>query len=135
MFAWIGRSVLGLVLLAQAPVEVDLDQDYMRTLRSGSVQAGITLIALHKDGSPARGFIQCAGTWFKHEDVEDNIVSGEELPFRMDSRGAVVMNPHVDDEQIHCWAEDKGMLGSVSIHFSADDPIHVRRFTLSQEMK
>lgn len=103
------------LLAVQAP-DVDLEQDSLLT-RSGSAQAMVTLIATYPDGTPLRGFIQCGGTWFKHADEAD-VLEGEALPFRTDSRGAIIVNPHVEDEWITCWASGDGAHGKVLVELS-----------------
>lgn len=119
-------------LLAQAPFEpLTLEQDYLRT-KSGSGMAMVTLIALHEDGTPLRGYISCAGSWFKHQDGEPTFYASS-LPFRTDARGAIVMNPSLEDEWIACSATDKGKKGTVVVDFTDAEPLHIVTFVLNKE--
>jgi hypothetical protein len=75
----------------------------------------VTIVVTHKDGTPMRGYVRCLGWWFKYEDDPNRSFAGDSFPFATDSRGVVVMNPHLEDEWIHCWADDKGKHGEVSV--------------------
>jgi len=93
----------------------DLERERLST-GNGSPLAMITVIARYEDGSPVRGEISCSGNWFKHEDGDPQF-SGPALPFRTDSRGAVILNPHLDDAWIVCWCEQDGQSGKVLVSF------------------
>ncbi len=132
MALWIGRSVLLALWLAQVS-EPTLEQQYALATGGGSHHALVTLIELHEDGTPVRGFIACSGWWQKYQDLQtdEEPVFYENLAFRTDSRGAIVMNPHTDNEWVHCWSSDKGKHGSVTVQFDEDDPFHVVTFILN----
>jgi hypothetical protein len=118
MQAWIGRSVL--LLLALAPA---IESSYV--LPGDDVDhAMVTLIAVHRDGTPVRGFIRCLGFWWKHAD-EHQVIEGVALPFATDSRGAVIMNPRLADKQITCWSEDRGMHGEVTVNLATTSVAHI----------
>jgi hypothetical protein len=127
MLTWIGRGVATALLLAQM-AEPSLETDYLRL--KGSAFALVTLIAVHVDGTPVRGFIRCDGEWFKYADEED-VLWGVALPFKTDARGAVVMNPHLDIEQLHCWSEDRGMRGDVTVDLS---DTHIETIVLNRKV-
>lgn len=128
MRSWMGRGVFALLLLAQA-VDGGLQQDYLAT-RTGSPHALVTIIAVHQDGTPVRGYIQCAGEWFKHAD-EDTVIWSEALPFKTDSRGAVTFNPRLEDEQILCWCIDNGMRGDIAVNLSGT---HIETLVLNRKV-
>jgi hypothetical protein len=78
------------------------------------------LVAVHRDGTPARGTIACDGLWVKHadEDKDENYQEWDfRLPFRTDSRGAVVFNPTPDmlGDRLTCYAESKGLSGTLTL--------------------
>ena len=106
-------GAVALALVLQTPTLLD---EYRALTGDGSDLAMITIIATYPDGAPAREFIRCEGWWFKHAD-EDHVTSGLAQPFRVDSRGAVIMNPHVTDEWIDCWAQENGFYGRVRVTF------------------
>ena len=119
-------SFAALLLIGQ---EGDLEQDYQRAHR-GSRLAMLTIIATYADGSPMRGTIACGGWWFKHQDGADHITV-EALPFATDARGAVILNPHLDDAWLVCEATDGVRSGSVTVSFSDDHPTGVYRVEVS----
>lgn len=123
------RVVLIVALLMQEP---DLSRDYQALYGPGSELAMITLIATFPDGSPARGFIRCAGNWHKHAD-EDVVLAGPELPFQVDGRGAIVMNPHVDDDYVECWCQERGYYGRVRVTFSRQEPTQIGHIRMRRE--
>lgn len=123
------RTILIVALLMQEP---DLIKDYQHAYGNGSELAMVTLIARYPDGSPVRGFIRCAGTWFKHAD-EERIFYGPELPFQTDSRGAVIMNPSVEDEYIECWSQERGYYGRVRVDFSVERPTRIAHIRMRRE--
>lgn len=95
-----------LVLLAQVNSgEIDLEQERLRMF-NGTEHALVTLIARHADGSLARGTIACQGLWFKYQDKKDEQAWDWALPFKTDSRGAIIMNPHLEDGSMDCTAID-----------------------------
>lgn len=132
MLTWIGRSVLMGLLLAQSPDDdkASLERDRLATI-NGSPYGLITIIARHVDGSPVRGYISCSGVWMKHEDggPEEWALN---MPFKTDSRGAIVMNPNIEDEWMVCQSADKGRRGTVLVEFSEDDPMKVVTFVLNE---
>jgi hypothetical protein len=132
MTIWIGRSVLAGLLLAQT-AEPTLDQQYRTAIGVGSHHALVTLIAVHTDGTPVRGDIYCAGFWQKYQDLltDEKPKFYENLAFKTDSRGAVVMNPRTNNEWVTCWAEDGGKRGSVVVEFSDNNPSHVAEIVLT----
>ena len=107
-----------------------LELDRLATV-NGSPFAMVTLIALHEDGSPVRGYIRCSGVWTKHQDGQPEEYEWG-MPFKTDMRGAVVMNPHIAHEWIVCSSNDKGRYGKVLVEFSEDDPVKVVRFILNE---
>ena len=111
--------LIAALLVTQEPI-IDLDFD-RRALWGGSPLAAITFIARYEDGRPVRGFVRCLGTWYKHAD-EDTVMYASELPFKTDSRGAVIMNPHVDDEWIQCYVAQDGYYGETRVEFDRDHP-------------
>lgn len=117
------RTLVLMGLLVQAPA-IDLERESL-AMRHGSRLAMVTLIASHPDGSPVRGHIQCAGSWFKHEDDNRRVWHGPSLPFETDSRGAVIMNPALADEWIHCWATDRGRRGDVTVDLAGTHVAHI----------
>ena len=116
-------------LSAQEP-EIDLERE-RHAMRTGSDYALITLIAQHEDGTPVRGFIQCAGNWHKYQ--EGPQLYGEALPFATDARGAIVMNPHLSDEYIVCWSRDRCAYGRVVVCFDEAHPRAVHTIVLRRE--
>jgi hypothetical protein len=116
------------LLLAQT-AEPGLEEEFLNA-RNGTGTALVTLIAVHMDGTPVRGFIQCAGEWMKYADEED-VLWGVALPFKTDSRGAVVMNPHLEFEEIRCWSQDKGMRGEVTVELSGT---HIETIVLNRKV-
>jgi hypothetical protein len=116
-------------LLAQDPA-IDLETERL-ALVTGSPHALITLIAEYADGTPVRGVIQCAGTWRKYQDGVEFYT--EALPFATDSRGAVIMNPHVEDEAIVCWSQQDGVIGRTTVTFDANAPAKVQRIVLRKD--
>lgn len=123
-----GKWALVALLALQTPTLAD---DYRATV-GGSELAMVTLIATYPDGSPVRGVIRCAGTWFKHAD-EQTVFFAPELPFQTDSRGAVIMNPHLDDEWIDCWCEANGYVGRVRVTFSGSHPTQIGHIRMRRE--
>ncbi len=132
-FTWIGRGVSALLLAAQlgGPVSEQLERERLAA-GNGSYRALLTIIAVHEDGTPVRGYIRCSGWWIKYEDDPARTFAGEALPFKTDSRGAIVMNPHLDDEDMYCWSTDKGKHGVVHIYF-AHDPVGIHRIVLNKK--
>lgn len=132
MLTWIGRGVLVGLLLAQSPDEdmASLEQDRLATI-NGSPYGLITIIARHVDGTPVRGYISCSGVWMKHEDggPEEWALN---LPFKTDSRGAIVMNPRIADEWIVCTSVDRGRRGTVLVEFSDANPVQVVEIILTE---
>lgn len=121
-------TLIALMVLGQ---ESSLDEDFRATVND-SRAAMVTLIATYPDGSPARGQIRCAGIWFKHAD-ETELLVGEALPFETDSRGAVIVNPHVSDEWIECWSESRGYYGRVRVYFQEAKPTGVGHIRMRLE--
>ena len=102
-------------------LEPNLEQDYNRTL-NGSPLAMVMVIARYPDGKPFRGVIRCTGEWYKHADEPDHLTLPA-MPFKTDGRGAVVLNPHLSDESITCWATDAaGVTGKTVVTFDAERP-------------
>ena len=118
------KSWLFAALLLTGP---DLAHEERRLMR-GSPLAMLTIVARYQDGTPFRGFISCSGEWFKHSDEETSL-TGPSLPFRTDSRGAVILNPHTTDGWIICWATDNGLSGRVTASFE-DEPTGVFEIVL-----
>ncbi len=116
-----------LILAALLMTTGDLERERL-AVSNGSPLAMITVIARYQDGRPFRGSIQCSGEWFKHAD-EDATPSGPSLPFRTDARGAVILNPHLTDGWILCWAESNGLSGRVTASFE-DTPTGVFEIVL-----
>jgi hypothetical protein len=115
LFIRMGQGVLLAFLAAQDGIPaVDPLQEEWNRAQTGARDWIATVIAVHVDGTPVRGYIRCAGWWRRHID-EETMEGGESFPFKTDSRGAVGFNPHIEDEWIHCWASDKGMTGEVTI--------------------
>ena len=133
MVLWMGRSVLLGLLLAQT-AEPSLDQQYRSAQGLGSYHALVTLIARHTDGTPVRGYVSCSGWWQKYQDLltEEEPVFYENLAFKTDSRGAVVMNPHIEDGWIYCWSSDKGKHGTVVVQFTDTEPLHIVEIVLNK---
>lgn len=123
------RTLALLAFIAIQEPAIDLERE-ARALREGSRLALITLIAQYPDGTPHRGVIQCAGSWFKHQ--EGPVQYGTSLPFQTDSRGAIVMNPALADEWIVCWAEHDGAVGKAIVDLTVD-PAQVVRLTLRKD--
>ena len=126
------RFIIGLILTcSQAEItstpfepEINLEADRLRTLAEKPTHAMITLIARYPDGTPAKGGrIGCTGWWFKYSDdpKEQAEQSGEAYMFKADSRGAVILNPNLDDTYLHCWAEHRLAKGEVEI---TEDSFH-----------
>ena len=111
------KALAVLALLAVQQPAIDLETE-SQALRPGSPLAMVTLIATYPDGTPLRGFIQCGGSWYHHTDNSDDIEVVEALPFRTDSRGAIIVNPHLEDEWIVCWAEQHGAAGKVMVELT-----------------
>lgn len=109
-----------LLLLAQSP-EPTLERDYLRTF-TGSPQQLVCIIATDAEGRPYRGYVSCSGWWFKYAD-EDTTANGYALPFLTDARGAIVMNPHRDDDFFVCWATDYPEQ-KVLVDLSASNPVY-----------
>lgn len=107
-----------LLLVALVLAEPDLASEW-RAMHTTSTKALLTIQAQTPDGVPVRGEIACTGHWYKYQDGPIQF-SGEALPFQTDSRGAIVMNPSVEDEAITCWMEHRGQRGTVAINFVAD---------------
>jgi hypothetical protein len=107
--------------------EPTLDEQFARIQPAGTVHALLTIIAEFEDGSPARGVIQCNGTWYKHQEDDQPLLP--QLPFKTDSRGAVIMNPRRETGWIICWSERDGKSGQVTIDF-ADEPRQVVKIVL-----
>ena len=110
--------------------EPNLEQDYAQTL-DGSALAMVTVMARYPDGRPVRGYIQCSGNWFKHQDGPINL-EAQSMPFRTDSRGAVILNPHLSDEWLICWCEQDGMTGHVTVSFDSADPTGVFEIVMGE---
>ena len=119
--------ILTALLVSQMP---DLDQEF-RLTRAGSPQGLVTIIAQYPDGRPARGTISCSGWWRKfQEGAEDYALS---MPFVTDSRGAIGMNPSLDDGWMLCWSEKDGLTGRVTVTFSTEKPTGVYYIVLGKE--
>jgi hypothetical protein len=123
------RTLAVLALVALQQPEIDLDAEYL-ALQTGSRLAMVTLIAVDEAGLPVRGTIQCGGVWRKFQDDAELFI--EALPFVTDSRGAIVMNPALDDEYIVCWSTKGDLYGRIRVDL--DPPtrvqhIHMRRTT------
>lgn len=120
--------ILTAFLVTQMP---DLEQE-LRLARGGSEVAMITLIARYADGTPVRGEIQCAGWWRKFQDGEPEVYA-QSLPFKTDSRGAIVMNPSLADEWIVCWSERDGLSGRVTVSFDKANPSAVAYIVMGKD--
>jgi hypothetical protein len=105
----------------------DLEHDRKATA-NGSPLAMLTVIARYPDGTPFRGAIRCGGEWYRHADEPDKPVM-QALPFRTDSRGAVIVNPQVEDGYLICWVDGNGRSGNVTANFE-DDPTGVFEIVL-----
>ncbi len=131
MFLWIGRvSLLG-VLFAQAPEPFTVEEELYRLQHQGPANHVVTMIATHVDGSPLRGYIQCGGYWTKHVD-EDTTIGAPNLPFKTDSRGAVIFNPGIEDTWIFCFAEDGEYAGETLLTLSKTRP-NIGRILLKEK--
>jgi hypothetical protein len=119
------------LLLTQEPA-IDLERDRL-AMYDGSHLALITLIAQYEDGTPARGYIACEGSWYKHADRDEDTAVGIGLPFKTDARGAIVMNPLLSDEWIECFASKDGYYGRVRVEFSDQRPAQVVRLVLRKD--
>lgn len=128
----LSKASLAFVVMLSMAQEPTLEREYASTRKAGSGLALITLIAIHEDGTPVRGFISCSGVWFKHAD-EQTVTQGLSLPFATDARGAIVMNPSLDDEWIVCRSEAHGASGRVEVAFDADHPRTVREIILRKD--
>lgn len=124
-------ALLAFVALGLQEPEIDLDRERL-AMRDGSGLAMVTLIATYPDGTPVRGEIQCGGNWHKHQDGNPEQY-GPSLPFVTDSRGAVIMNPHLSDEWIVCWSAKDGATGKVIVSFDERTPRSVHRIVLRKD--
>jgi hypothetical protein len=108
-----------LLLAALLMTTGDLEREWKATTNESRL-AMITIIATYPDGRPVRGEIQCSGDWYKHEDGPDHLTVPS-LPFVTDSRGAIIVNPHISDAWMICWCEQNGQAGRVSVSFDDAD--------------
>lgn len=113
------------VAVAMLLLSGGLEQDY-KAMTNESRVALVTIIATYPDGTPMKGHISCGGFWYKHQDGDPDI-SGPEVPFETDSRGAVHFNPHLEDEGVYCTATDGVHTGDISVLFNEARPRGVYR--------
>lgn len=111
----IRHTLLLLLLYSQVPVqtpEEELDEARQR-LVDGPRTMLITVRAQYGDGTPARGYIHCDGTWCK---FDERPICGQNLPFATDSRGACGFNPSYEylEEGMVCHATAGTRSGSLA---------------------
>lgn len=98
------------VLLAML-AQPDLHTEWMRAQSDGPRTALVVVVVQRPDGSPVPGaVVRCDGYWFVYTDYKEADLSGENIAWRADSRGAVVLNPvpAVDLFAFTCRAEVGG---------------------------
>lgn len=121
--------ILVLLLYSQEPVGIvdeaairkELEEARKRIYPTYSLVWMITLVAQFQDGTPARGYINCNGSWYKFDEAPDEY-SGNNRPFKTDSRGACIFNPSAswfdggDDDigNMTCYAQSGARSGKLT---------------------
>lgn len=107
-------SFLIVALFAQdGDILMQMEREKLTTSRSYPLLDMVTIRAIHADGTSARGSINCTGSWEKYGDTGRNnapLKYGWRLPFKTDSRGAIILNPRTGDfaeDPMYCQAIDK----------------------------